>query len=680
MNDAQAILAALDPEQRRVATCFPGPVAVIAGAGTGKTRAITHRIAYGVTTGQLDARSTLAVTFTTRAAGELRGRLYDLGVTGVQARTFHSAALRQAQYFWPRAYGTHLPRVLDNPFGLVAEVAGRFRLTDTAVIRDLVGEISWTKSANVLPEAYTRLARAEGRSVGSVEPEQVVRVLSAYEAAKRERGVIDFDDIVLCAAALIADHEPVAQEIRRTYRHFVVDEYQDVSPIQQRLLDLWLGPRRDLCVVGDPSQTIHTFAGARSEYLTGFEKRHPDATIVHLVRDYRSTPQVVHLANQVMAGRQAVTLQAQQPPGPAVCFAGSPTEAAEAAGIADWLADRHREGVAWNEMAVLYRINAQSPAFEFALTERSIPYQVRGAERFYDRPEVRQAIAALRAQARTDPDGDGLAAFTTILEALGWTRTAPQGAGRLRERWESQQALADMATDVAAGATVSVDDLAIELSRRADAEHVPTAPGVTVATLHSAKGLEWEAVALAGVQEGGVPFVLATTREQVDEERRLLYVGITRARSWLRVSWSRTRAGGSGQRQPSRFLDGIRPADTSTGATPRVRRHSGSQALPTRCRICGKDLATLDARALGRHLDCTSDVDQALLEALTEWRSRQAEVQKVPAFVVFGDATLIAIAEACPTDRAALARISGVGARKLDRYGDALLALTSASR
>src|SRR3954470_3264211 len=320
--DAEALLAGLDPEQRAVATTLTGPVAVIAGAGTGKTRAITHRIAYGVATGVYNPTSVLAVTFTTRAAGELRGRLQQLGARGVQARTFHSAALRQAQYFWPQVYGADLPQVLDNRMSLVAEAASRLRVrVDTPRLRDLVSELAWAKVSNVTAEDYPRLAAAAGRGVAAVDPETVARVFVAYEAAKRDRGRIDFEDILLCTAALMSDHPEVADTIRRTYRHLVVDEYQDVSPLQEALLTLWRGDRTDLCVVGDPAQTIHSFAGAQARYLTGFARRFPGATVVKLVRDYRSTPQVVGCANAVMAaGSGAVTLQAQQPSGPEVEF------------------------------------------------------------------------------------------------------------------------------------------------------------------------------------------------------------------------------------------------------------------------------------------------------------------------------------------------------------------------
>src|SRR4051794_32413144 len=494
--DADAVLAGLDPEQRAVATALDGPVCVLAGAGTGKTRAITHRIAYGVRSGVMQPQRVLAVTFTARAAGEMRGRLRQLGAYGVQARTFHSAALRQAQYFWPRVYGGELPQVMDNRMGLVAEAAGRLRVrVDTPGLRDLVSEISWAKVSNVSPEDYPRLAAQHNRQLVSYDPETVSRVFASYENAKRDRGRIDFEDILLCAAALMSEHAEIAETIRRTYRHLAVDEYQDASPLQEALLNLWRGNRAELCVVGDPAQTIHSFAGAQAGYLTGFGQRFPDATVIRLVRDYRSTPQVVRCANSIMAppnddaarqGFRPVVLQAQQSAGPEVECVESPDESGEAADVADWLAQQAAEGVAFRDMAVLFRINAQSPPIEQALADRNIPYLVRGGERFYERPEVRQALLTLRTTARTmtgTEQGSAVEQVKDVLITLGWTQQPPEGAGALRERWESLAALLSVAEDLQAEADVeaaasegssealSLAAVSAELDRRAEAQH-----------------------------------------------------------------------------------------------------------------------------------------------------------------------------------------------------------------
>lgn len=680
-TDPDAILEGLDPEQRAVATALSGPVVVIAGAGTGKTRAMTHRLAYGVATGAFDPRAVLALTFTTRAAGELRERLRGLGVPAVQARTFHSAALRQAQYFWPRAYGNELPPVADHRLGLVADALRREKLpTETALLRDMAAEIGWAKVSNVSPADYPSIAAQRRREVAGRTPDEVGRVMAHYEAVKAARGVIDFEDILLCTAGLLAEHADIAGEVRRQYRHFVVDEYQDVSPLQQALLDLWRGDSEDLCVVGDPAQTIHSFAGAQARFLTGFALRHPGATRIELVRDYRSTPQVVALANTVMAGQpDAIELRAQRDVGPEAVIAGSDSEADEAAAVAEWLTGVHAAGTPWDEMAVLYRIHAQSPAYEAALADAGVPFTTRGSEGFFERAEVRAAIRALAGSAKATGGAGAAEAMRAAVAGLGWTSEPPAGQGTVRERWESWAALVGLADDFARARTgAGAGDLLGELERRAAAQHAPAGQGVTLSSLHAAKGLEWDAVALVGAHEGGLPFTLATSPEEIAEERRLLYVGLTRARTHLRVSWSSTRNGGGPRRGPSRFLAGVAAAPAARPAPRRATARARGSALSATCRVCGRGLGSGAERKLRRHLDCEASFDPALWDALRAWRSGVAEAASVPAFVVFTDATLMAVAEANPSSLAELAGIGGVGRAKLDRYGEAVLAVLAA--
>jgi DNA helicase-2/ATP-dependent DNA helicase PcrA len=682
LTDPDTLLAGLDPEQAEVATSFGVPVGVIAGAGTGKTRAITHRIAYGVHTGAYQARAVLAVTFTTRAAGELRSRLRALGAYGVAARTFHSAALRQAQYFWPQAYRSQLPPVSEARLPLVAEAARRLRLSpDPAMLRDLLTEISWAKVSNVAPADYAELATAAGREASGLDPGSVGRVLGRYEQVKADQGVIDFDDILLCACALLGDHPGIADEVRSTYRHLVVDEYQDVSPVQQALLELWRGGSEDLCVVGDPAQTIHSFAGARPDYLTGFATRFPDARVVRLVRDYRSTPQIVALANAVsLRARIAgtVRLESQCPEGPQPSVLGCDSEAEEARTVVAWLRQRHAGGVPWREMAVLYRVHAQSPAFETALTEAGISFTVRSGDGFFDRPEVRQAISAVAEAAGRDSSVPALDGARAALERLGWTASAPQGQGRLRERWESLAAVFGLAEDlVAARPDADLGALATELQQRASVEHAPVGDGVVLSTLHAAKGLEWEAVAVVGVQEGTLPLSLAASDEQVAEEGRLFYVGITRARTYLMLTWSRGRRAG-GSRQHSRFLDGLSMPAPAPPPRQGPRQRLGT-AQTANCRVCERPLSSGAERKLGRHLECAPAYDEQLLTRLKAWRAQQAGERSVPAFVVFTDATLMAIAEATPAALAELQRIPGVGGAKAEQYGEAVLKLVGQS-
>ncbi len=678
LTDADRLLESLDPEQRLVASSFGGPVVVIAGAGTGKTRAITHRIAYGAATGAYDPRGVLAVTFTTRAAGELRQRLLGLGVADVQARTFHSAALRQVRYFWPRAYGSELPPVSEDRLAIVSEAAHRLRLRpDVTTLRDLLSEISWAKVTNATPAAYPELAVRHGRTVPGLDAAQVGRVFGRYEHVKAEREVIDVDDILLCATALLGEHPDVAEEIRGAYRHLVVDEYQDVSPVQEALLGLWRGPSDDLCVVGDPAQTIHSFAGASPEYLTGFAGRHPSATLIRLARDYRSTPQVVALANRVAARARitgGVQLRSQLEEGPTPDIRSFGSDADEATAVAHWIAEVHGGGVAYREIAVLYRLHAQSPLVEAALTAAGIPFTVRGGPGFFDRKDVRQAMTALVRQAASAPGQPPGEACRAVVTRLGWTQAPPAGQGRARERWESWSALVALADDHAAAAPgAGSGDFVAEITDRSRNQHAPSADSVTLATLHAAKGLEWDAVALIGVQEGTLPLSLAAGPAQVAEEGRLLYVGVTRARRLLFITWARSRRG-AGPSRRSRFLDGSDNAEARE-SPPRQTRVARGTALTAECRVCGRPLGTGAERKLRRHRECSPVVDPSGYASLARWRSEEASRRSVPPFCLFTDATLMAIAEQRPLDIAALVAIPGVGRVKAERYGPAVLAI-----
>ncbi|MEW2137816.1 ATP-dependent DNA helicase UvrD2 [Streptomyces sp. NPDC005409] len=694
-DSADAVLLGLDPEQREVATTLRGPVCVLAGAGTGKTRAITHRIAYGVRSGQLMPASVLAVTFTNRAAGEMRGRLRSLGAGGVQARTFHSAALRQLQYFWPKAVGGDVPRLLERKIQLVAEAGARCRVRlDRGELRDVTGEIEWAKVTQTVPADYPAAALKSGREVPR-DMAEIAQIYGTYEQLKRDRAMIDFEDVLLLTVGILQDRHDIAEQIRAQYQHFVVDEYQDVSPLQQRLLDLWLGERDSLCVVGDASQTIYSFTGATPDHLLNFRTRYPQATVVKLVRDYRSTPQVVHLANGLLnqakgrAAEHRLELISQRESGPDPVYAEYPDEPAEAEGVAHRIRDLIAAGVPAGEIAVLYRINAQSEVYEQALADAGVPYQLRGAERFFERQEVQKAILALRGAARSggnDPLLDDIvelgAQVRAVLSSTGWTSEPPAGSGAVRDQWESVAALVRLAEDFARtrpGATLA--DLTVELEERKAAQHAPTIQGVTLASLHAAKGLEWDAVFLAGLTDGMIPITYAKTDEQIEEERRLLYVGVTRARSHLTLSWALSRApGGRASRRPSRFLNGLRPGSAAPAngpgpATERGARGRRGRRGPVLCRVCGKTLTEAGELKLMRCEDCPSDMDEGLYERLREWRADQAKEQGLPPYCVFTDKTLMAIAEAAPGEAGELSMISGVGGRKLERYGADVLAI-----
>ncbi len=677
MNSVQDVLSGLDPEQRAVAEAVRGPVCVLAGAGTGKTRAITHRIAHAVRSGAVEPQSVLAVTFTTRAAGELRQRLRALGAPGVQARTFHAAALRQLTYFWPRVIGGEAPSVIESKIPVLAEACRLLRHTpDRSELRDVAAELEWAKVCQIGWEDYTAAAAKHNRTP-PVSAEEVARLYEAYERIRRERHLVDFETILELTAAVMTEHQEVATQIRQQYRYFVVDEYQDVNPLQKLLLDTWLGGRDDICVVGDPNQTIYSFTGASPRYLTGFAVEHPNAAVIKLVRDYRSTPQVVDLANLVIAkggSPHRLSLVAQRPDGPRPVFADYDDEPAEAAGVARAIRKLMDKGVPTREIAVLFRTNSQSESYEEALAKADIPYVVRGGERFFERPEVRQAVVLLRGAARSW-SGEPLASEVHhILAGVGLT-PAPPGGGKAREKWESLRALADLAEDVAAEGG-DLPGFVAELERRASEQHAPPVEGVTLASLHAAKGLEWDAVFLVGLTDGMLPIIYAETPEQIEEERRLLYVGITRAREHLTLSWALSRApGGRRSRRPSRFLDGL----TGRAAAPRAAapqpRERRQVAAPVSCRVCAKTLVAAAEQKLGRCAACPADYDEALLERLKAWRTAMAKEAKVPPYVVFTDVTLQAIAERAPTSEQELLSIAGIGRVKLDRYGEAVLDL-----
>lgn len=664
VRSADALLEHLDPDQREVVLALTGPVCVLAGAGTGKTRAITHRIAYGVRTGTYPATSVLAVTFTARAAGEMRTRLRDLGVAGVQARTFHAAALRQLSYFWPQVVGGAPPRILEHKAPAVAEAARSLGLSvDRLTVRDLASEIEWSKVCLVPADDYVRAAAATDRpSPAGFDRSTVARLIAAYEEVKDAQGFVDFEDVLVMLGHMLESRRDVAEQVRAQYRHFVVDEYQDVSPAQQYLLDQWLGGRHELCVVGDPNQTIYSFTGATPHHLLTFASKHPGATVVRLVRDYRSTPQVVDLANRVRAGgrgRRAdgVELIAQRPAGPPVGFTAYDDDEAEATAVAARIGRLIATGTPAAEIAVLYRTNAQSEAFEQALADAGIGYLVRGGERFFQRKEVRDALVLLRGAARSMAEVPLADAVRDVLASAGWSPEPPAARGAVRERWDSLQAVVGLADDLARDPAATVATLVAELDERAAAQHAPAVDGVTLASLHAAKGLEWDAVFLVGLSEGLMPISLAETDAAIAEERRLLYVGVTRARESLELSFARSRApGGRGTRRRTRFLDGIWPDDGGAG-----RRRTGAP------RAGG---ATRRAALTGAH-------DPVLFEALRTWRAQVATAVDRPAYTVLPDATLAGIAEVKPRTVPELARVPGIGPAKIDRFGATLLAIVA---
>jgi DNA helicase-2/ATP-dependent DNA helicase PcrA len=552
---ADELLEGLDEQQRVAAQALLGPVVLLAGAGTGKTRAITHRIAYGVATGVYRPEKVMALTFTSRAAAELRARLRELGATGVAARTFHATALAQLGFFWPQVIGGTMPRILDSKGRMLGHAAETLKIKlDTAALRDLAAEIEWRKVSRLTLDQYSRIV--ESRPIPALlDAAKMLALHSAYESLKDERRQLDFEDVLLATAGMIESEPRVAQQVREQYRFFVVDEYQDVSPLQQSLLDLWLGDRQDLCVVGDASQTIYSFAGASADYLLGFPAKYREATVVRLEQNYRSTQQIVHSANRLMRARPgALSLHAAVEHEGAIAPSVDtfPSETAEARAIAQRIVEQIAGGTRPQDIAVLYRINVQGALVEAALGDAGVSFQLRGGSRFFDLQEVKQALMMLKGAVVGATIEPLFKTVSDVLRSLGWTQDAPEVRGAVRDRWESLNAIMGLAEAAAPGTTLR--QFVDELFERSAVQAEPTMAAVTLATLHSAKGLEWDTVYLIGLSEGFMPITYAKTEQAIDEERRLLYVGVTRARRRLHLSWARTGASRSAERKPSRFL------------------------------------------------------------------------------------------------------------------------------
>lgn len=670
--DAEALLLPLNEAQRAAARAVTGPVVIHAGAGTGKTTVLTRRAAYAIATGAVRPERMLLVTFTEKAAGELVARIASLGLPRVAARTFHSAALAQLRHFWPAHHdGQPLPEILDSPFRIVGPLArrlpGGYRFTPA---KDLVDEIGWARSRGLRPETYASAPERADREP-PLPVELFLGVFRDYERQKQRAGVIDFDDMLLLTADLLTDDASALELVRGRYAWFCVDEYQDTSPVQQRLLDLWVGDRQDVCVVGDEDQTIYTFSGASSHFLTGFSARYPRATVVHLTENHRSSPEILALANRLIAAAgRTKGLIATRPPGPSPSIAAHGGEEAEHAAIVAAMRRSHAAGIPWAEMAVLVRLNAQLPPIEDALRAADIPFRVRG-QRFFERPEIREAVQLLR---RRPPDATGDAlrdAVQTLLERrLGYGEDTGGAGAEARERQAALTSLLGMVERlVLADPGTDVTAVLADLDRRREAEATLGQDGVELATLHRAKGLEWDVVFLPGLEEGSLPVAQAGgDPEAIAEERRLLYVGITRARRELWLSWVTHRTSAQGRttaRKPSRFLADLQPR----GMAPARPQRLGLEAS-------GKAAAAASDGAPKR----TASDGGALFEALRSWRLERARADAVPPYVIAHDSTLLEIESRLPRTESELRRVPGMGPKKVETYGTDILGVVSASR
>ena len=534
------ILAALDPDQRAVALASRGPVCVIAGAGTGKTRAITHRIAYAAAIGTMDPQKVLALTFTAKAAGEMRARLRSLGVPTVAARTIHSAALKQLLYFWPSVFGGRTPDLITTKTGFLTEAINRaglgdsVRATNRELMRDIASEIEWAKVSQVAPSDYVDEI-SKRMQKPRVLPEQMVQIYTAYESIKKQELAIDFEDVLLLCAAMLEEEREVRERVQDQYRYFTIDEYQDVSPVQQRLINAWLGKRNDICVVGDPAQTIYSFAGATPVFLNTFTQRFPDAEVIRLSTGYRSTPEITFAANALLRhGAMGQELVAQNEHGTQPSVVGYSDEAAEVNGVLSEITELLSSGTPPHEVAILARTNSQLKSVERAMQKVNLPYQVRSTERFFDRREVRDFLSEVRKASVIPAEGQGWIDELRTLAQPYLTGEAIDGIAALLHLARELDSDENFTPKTLRGYLREVED-------RVQQNNPPTMPVITLATLHAAKGLEWERVFLIGASEGQLPVSDAS----IDEERRLFYVGITRAKADLHISY---------RKSPSPFL------------------------------------------------------------------------------------------------------------------------------
>ena len=555
-----SILDSLDDQQRRAASCVSGPVVILAGAGTGKTRTITHRLAHAITSRTVDPSHTLTVAFTTRAAGEIRARLSELGITGASVRTFHSAALRQLRYFYPQVFAGNMPTLITSKSMYVAQAATLCHgPRDASALSDLASEIEWAKVNIMSPDAYREYAQSFGRSVGhDLSPDEVARIYETYLKVLDDARALDFEDVLLMTAALLENYPELAAAVHKQYRYFTVDEFQDVSPVQFELLRLWVGNRDDVCVVGDPAQTIYSFTGANSKYLSEFQQHYPRTQEFALTQSYRSTPEIISIANKILKrdNPEALQLQATKQSAAPVSITQFVDDEDEARQVVARIRELRNSGVQARDIAVLYRSNFQSEPVEEQLTQENIWYTVRGAARFFERVEIKNAILQLRAGALAIQEHPLPQVVRDLLTNVGWTSVAPDDGRAARETWQSLNTLVELADEfVAQQPNGRLPDFVGYLDHRSEHELEPQSNAVTLASIHSAKGLEWDHVFVIGLSDGLLPISYAQSAALVSEERRLFFVAVTRAKKELHISWAAARHGSvSGNRVKSLFL------------------------------------------------------------------------------------------------------------------------------
>ena len=652
---ADDLLHDLDDAQRRAVTSPARPLAILAPAGSGKTRVLTRRIAWRVVSGDADESHVLALTFTRKAAGEMRDRVRALGLRGgVAAGTFHGVAFAQLRSRWADE-GRAPPALLARKARLLGGVVSGTPVT----VAQLAGEIEWAKARLVGPDGYAEAAAAARRRPPTAA-DRVAELYRAYEEEKRRARMVDFDDLLRLCAHLLETDRAFAAAQRWRFRHLFVDEFQDVNPLQLRLLDAWRGTSYDLCVVGDPHQAIYGWNGADAGFLQEFRRLYPPAEVIALDGNYRSTPQVLDAAADVLrrAGVDDRPVRATRHDGPPVRLDRHPTDRDEAVAVSRAVRDRRRPRVPWSAQAALVRTHAQVGLIADALRAAGIPHRVRGGDALLGRREVRDAMDLLRRSpgplAACLPDLDALAAELAEGEAA---EQAPDGAGAAANVALVVQLAHDhLRLDPAATAAGFLSWLvATWESEGGDGRR----DAVTVATFHAAKGLEWPVVHLAGLEDGLVPIAHARTPAQRAEEGRLLYVAMTRAEDELHCTWAaqRTFAGRPVERRLTPWLTGL--------AERRRDRPDEPAGPPADWRI---RLAEERARLAG-----TAEPLPPALAALQAWRDEHARAARVEPAALVDDRLLEAIAQRRPTTRDELVAVPGMGRLLAARVGDGLL-------
>lgn len=671
------ILNALDEAQREAASIISGPVRIIAGAGTGKTRTVTHKIANSVLTGQIPSSQILPLTHSQKAAGEMRHRLKLLNVNQVVARTFHAAALRQLKFFWSETNNVNDFSLLDNRFFVVKRALENkgFKKVTSEQIYDVSSEIGWAKSQLITPSQYVKKIRLTDRIL-PMTPEDISLIYTNYELLKSNQGKLDFEDLLGVLASLLENNMKVKEHVHGTYSSFAVDEFQDVDPLQMKLLKAWVGDREDLCIVGDPNQAIYSFKGASVNAFKDFDVMFPKATKVQLVKDYRSTPQVVNAASRLI-NAPVNSLIGQLPDGNDPVVQRFSTETLEENYIISTIKKLRSQNVPFSEMALLYRFNSQSARFETALARNNIPYIVADSEKFFNRPEIKSVLSQLWKDGKRNPEGVGLEMLAEVLSQAGFDRnTPPSGMGAARARFDALDALLNLVETLPGSSTLGVKYLVQELSHRAQESHEVTLEGVTLSTLHKAKGLEWDSVFMVNVTEGSLPSSYASSQESIQEEKRLAYVGMTRAKRNLFLTYAETNSK-KWKNKPSRFLNDLkltpqvstRPKTTrkySPKVKPALKRVNAT--IYVNCKSCQVPLPQA-FEYVGVCSACMDEVTSKRSEALNSWRVTVAKTLKVSANDLLHDALLWQIVVKNPQKLSEIVDIDGFLDSKVSAYG-----------